>query len=85
MGEEENTGVKGIYRKRLAEVGIERLPYMDAYPNLVNYWSDSLGLPREMLLRIIYFVMLDRYKTDILTGLNLARIIIQAAIRCLKV
>ncbi|MDR3627842.1 MAG: right-handed parallel beta-helix repeat-containing protein [Ignavibacteriaceae bacterium] len=47
---EEDTGVNGIYRKRLAEVGIDRLPYMDAYPNLANYWTDSLGLPKRNII-----------------------------------
>jgi|GEM_PF-249706 len=46
----------GVYNKRLKEVGIDKLPYSDAYPNLVNYWSDSLGKPKRNIIENNVFV-----------------------------
>jgi hypothetical protein len=47
---EEEIGANGIYRKRLEEVKINSLPYLDAYPYLANYWTDSLGLPKRNII-----------------------------------
>ncbi|MDP4192283.1 MAG: right-handed parallel beta-helix repeat-containing protein [Bacteroidota bacterium] len=49
-GQEEFIGKNGVYRKRLNEIKYNCLPYSDAYPNLANYWNDSLGLPKRNLI-----------------------------------
>ncbi len=55
-GKEEFIGEKGIFRKRLQEVGIDNPPYSIAYPNLANYWTDNLGTPKRNKIENNLFV-----------------------------
>ncbi|MFA7287697.1 MAG: right-handed parallel beta-helix repeat-containing protein [Melioribacteraceae bacterium] len=43
-------GNSGVFHKRLNEVAIDKSPYMDHYPNLVNYWKDNLGTPKRNIV-----------------------------------
>ena len=55
-GKEQFLDNNGIFHKRLNEVGIDKLPYSDAYPNLSDYWTNNLGLPKRNIIKNNLFV-----------------------------
>lgn len=72
-GKEEFIGDNGIYRKRFQEVGIDRLPYADAYPNLANYWHDNLGFPKRNMIENNIFCNVDQIQNGSLEWLELGK------------
>jgi hypothetical protein len=75
-GGEEFISQNGVYRKRLKEVGIDKLPYSDAYPNLANYWNDNLGFPKRNLIENNIFYNVGQIQNGSLEWLQLGKNII---------
>ena len=45
----------GIFEQRLKDVNYQEPPYSEAYPTLVNYFSDSPGLPKRNVVQYNLF------------------------------
>jgi hypothetical protein len=72
-GKDEFLSENGVYHKRLSEVGIDRLPYSDAYPNLANYWTDNLGFPKRNIIENNLFVSIGQIQNGSLGWLNVGK------------
>ena len=46
----------GLFKQRMEAVNYKRSPYSTAYPELVNYFKDSLGLPKRNFIENNVFV-----------------------------
>ena len=75
-GAEEFISQNGVYRKRLKEVGIDKLPYSDAYPNLANYWNDNLGFPKRNLIENNIFFNVGQIQNGSVEWLQLGKNIV---------
>ncbi len=57
----EFAGPDGLYRRRLEEVGYDRSPYAEAYPELCHYWEAPFGLPRRNLIEDNLFCSVGQF------------------------
>ena len=51
---------EGLFEKRLQAVNYQQAPYAKAYPSTVNYFKDSVGLPKRNFIENNVFVNVKR-------------------------